>query len=83
MNTIGAAIDRGEIEISAITWEAFSSTYIPICDDCEFMCADRTGTVCTLFDSPYNSVKPCPAVPTSLSSLMSVITSCNLRKETT
>jgi len=83
MNTIGAAIDRGEIEVNTLSWEAFSDYYVPICADCEFVSADGTGMICTLFDSPFNSVEPEPANPTSLAPLMSAVYWCSLKRKTT
>lgn len=81
MNTIGAAIDRGEIEVNTISWEAFNDIYVPVCANCEFVGQDDTGSmVCTLFDSPYNSVEPEPASLTSLVSSVSSIYRCSLRR---
>lgn len=80
MNTIGAAIDRGEIEVNAISWEAFNDIYVPVCADCELVSADASGMVCTLFDSPHNSVEPEPTNPTSSAPLMSAIYRCSLKR---
>lgn len=80
MNTIGAAIDRGEIEVNTISWEAFNATHVPICADCAFVDADALGMTCTLFDSPYDSVEPEPTNSMSLAPLMSAIYRCSLKR---
>lgn len=83
MNTIGAAIDRGEIEAHTIAWEAFGDIHVPVCTDCRFVARDETGAMCTLFDSPYNSVEPELLVPMSLASLVSAIVGCRLKEVVT
>lgn len=82
MNTIGAAIDRGEINVQAISWEEFKNLQEPpCCYDCRFVGVHGYGIVeCTLFDRPYNSVESVPANLVSCSSLMSVITKCSLKE---
>ena len=80
MNTIGAAIDRGEIEVKSITWEEYNELVAPpCCYDCRFVSIDGdSNVVCTLFDRPYDGVMPAPTLPTSLASLMSVVVRCTL-----
>jgi len=81
MNTIGAAIDRGEIEVKAIRLEGLGDYHVPPCGYCKFLSMDESGMICTLFDSPYNSIELEPSTLTSSASLVSVIISCTLKEE--
>lgn len=82
MNTIGAAIDRGEIEVKIVAWETFHrNNYLHPCINCGFAGVNKLGrVVCALFDEPYDGVEIVPTIITSLASLMSVIVRCSLKK---
>lgn len=84
MNTIGAAMERGEIECAVVTWEVFNEVYVPPCAYCESVRKDETGhMICALFDDPYNSIEPEPTSPMSLASLLSVIVRCSYQRKVT